>query len=107
MKRGANRSGKQLSEGTILSASRRHAHVLDDEHNIIPGTIASKAMDLTVGDRVSFSREEGRVFVEEILPRKNCLARSYRRQMRKIAANLDRLFVVTAVQPGLNTIFVD
>lgn len=107
MKRGANRSDRQLSEGTILSASRRHAHVLDDEQNVVRGTIASKAMDLSVGDRISFSREEGRVFVEEILPRKNCLARSYRRQVRRIAANLDRLFIVTAVQPGLNTIFVD
>ena len=45
--------------------------------------------------------------VDNVLPSKNCLSRSYREETIRIAANLDRLFIVAAASPLFNTTFID
>jgi len=58
-----------------------------------------------VGDWVAFRREAGAAVIELVLPRSSCLmrkssGRDYQAQV--IAANLDKIFIVTAVGRDLN-----
>ncbi|MBX7143126.1 MAG: ribosome small subunit-dependent GTPase A [Oligoflexia bacterium] len=94
-------------QATVVSASRRWVELLDGDGNFHSARSRSKALELVVGDKVLFEGAGERAIVTEILPAKNCIARSYREQSRRIAANLDRLFIVTAVGPLFNTYFVD
>ncbi len=98
-----------LREAVVISASRRHVLISADGHELLKGTCSSKALtDMTVGDRVLFSSSKpGEVFVESVLPRRNCISRSFSGKTRNLAANLDHLFIVAAVLPLFNTIFID
>lgn len=94
-------------EATVVSASRRHISLTPDFETIVYGTAASKALTVVAGDRVIFHQREGHPFVHSVLPRRNVVARSYRDEQRDIVANIDHLFVVSAVPPLFNTLFVD
>ncbi|NLO80089.1 MAG: ribosome small subunit-dependent GTPase A [Xanthomonadaceae bacterium] len=60
------------------------------------------------GDYVRFRDEAGGKVIEEILPRRNLLARpNYRGQLRPFAANVDLLVVVIAVQPPFERGLID
>lgn len=91
----------------VLSASRRHAFISPDKETVLKGTSAVKALDLTAGDQVTFEQRGQQYFITSILPRKNVIARSYQGQTRTVAVNLDRLFIVSAIFPLYNTIFID
>lgn len=86
--------------GRIISAHGRHYVV-----ELADGTVRQcyprgKKSGAAVGDRVSITlqgRDEGAL--DAILPRKNLLYRSDDMRSKQFAANVDRLFVVVAVQP--------
>jgi len=94
--------------GLVISATRRHVTLLvGTERRRVRGRLSSHARDVTVGDTVALSEEKGEAFVESILPHRNCLSRAYREKKKKLAANLDRVFIVTAAMPLFNPVFVD
>lgn len=60
------------------------------------------------GDYVRFSDYAGGKVIDEILPRRNLLARpNYRDQLRPFAANVDLLVIVMAVRPPLERSLID
>lgn len=95
------------TQGVVVGSSRRFVHLLDAAGNFVKAQASSRALDVVVGDQVVFAHRKGEAVVLEILPSKNALSRSYRDDTRKIAANLDQLFIVTAVGPLFNTFFID
>jgi ribosome biogenesis GTPase / thiamine phosphate phosphatase len=106
----ANRSlENQRSTGTIISLSRRFAHVRLDTpaDSPIRCHILNKFNHLTLGDRVVIEPEQEGYEVKGQLERKNCLLRSYFGKTKQIAANVDHLFIVTAPEPLFNTYFID
>ncbi|MBN8550593.1 MAG: ribosome small subunit-dependent GTPase A [Deltaproteobacteria bacterium] len=94
-------------QAVVVGSSRRFVHLLDKNGATIKAQSSSKAVDLTVGDSVIYGYRKEDPVVTEILPAKNYLARSYRDETKKIAANLDQLFIVTAVGQLFNTFFLD
>ena len=95
-------------EAIVISASRRHVILSPDGVELLKGTTSSKALDVTVGDKVLYAADgRGVVFIHALQPRKNCVSRSFHGTTRLIAANLDHLFIVAAVLPLFNTIFID
>lgn len=94
-------------QAVVIGSSRRFVHLLDADGKAIKAQSSSKALDITVGDAVLYAYRKDEAVVTEILPAKNYLARSYREETRKIAANLDQLFIVTAVGQLFNTFFLD
>ncbi|MEY4667746.1 MAG: small ribosomal subunit biosis GTPase RsgA [Pseudomonadota bacterium] len=92
--------------GQVLDVSRRHVSLLTSE-GIISGSIASRALDVVTGDRVEYEKRDGKVFVTGVVPSTRTLSRSYRGALKRMGANIDRLFVITAVGPTLNPITTD
>lgn len=104
-------SSSQLTntaEAVVVSSSRRFVHLLTSDGKTVRAQSSSRTLDVTTGDRVVFGlRKGGDAVVSEILEAKNYLSRSYRGETKKIAANLDQLFIVSAVGPLFNTYFID
>jgi ribosome biogenesis GTPase / thiamine phosphate phosphatase len=98
---------QESQAGIVIRLSRRTAHILSDQQETIAARMISKVKGLTVGDRVAFQKQGQETLIQTVLPRQNCLYRDYRNKTKEIAANLDRLFVVTAVKPLFNTSFID
>lgn len=94
-------------QAVVIGSSRRFVHLLDDAGRFIKAQSTSKTLDITVGDSILYGFRKGEAIVTDIIAAKNCLARSYRDETRKIAANLDQLFIVTAVGQLFNTFFID
>ena len=95
-------------QAIVVSASRRHAVLSPDGVTLIEATSAVKALDITVGDRVVYrAANDSKYFIHEIVPRRNCVSRSYRGETRAVVANVDHLFIVAAVLPLFNTLSID
>jgi putative ribosome biogenesis GTPase RsgA len=92
--------------GQILDVSRRHVSLLSSE-GIVSGTIASRALDVVTGDRVTYAKREGKVFVTDVIPSSRTLSRSYRGALKRMGANIDLLLVITAIGPTLNPATID
>lgn len=93
---------------TLLVASRHHVKFHDENKNMLKGVLASRKMHAVIGDKVEYSlTSENKALIEKILPRKNCFKRSYGKKIKKLAANLDQLFLVTAPKPLFNTSVID
>lgn len=92
--------------GQILDVSRRHVSLLTTE-GILSGTIASRALDVVTGDRVTYEKRDGKVFVTDVVPSTRNLSRSYRGTLKRMGANIDLLLVITAVGPTLNPVTID
>lgn len=100
------------SIGIVLTSSRRFAHLLDSSGAVILGTLASRKVEVAVGDYVEFqartvSADETSAEIIKIIDRKNLLKRSYERKTKLLAANLDMLFIVTAPPPLCNLLAID
>ena len=74
---------------------------------MLDALLAGRDFLACVGDRVRWRRSKNDVAVEEILPRDNCLTRSYDGKSKRLAANVDMLFVVTAPPPLFNPSVID
>ena len=97
-----------IREATVIRASRRNASLLTDDHLEFQARNGSKLPEVVVGDRVVCKEGEGgKWIIAEIKQRKHTLHRSYREKTKIIAANLDHLFLITAVGPLFNTAFID
>ncbi|MCI5064636.1 ribosome small subunit-dependent GTPase A [bacterium] len=95
------------ASGVVTSTTRRWIYFVDRYGASHQGTIATKALDITVGDRITFQRESDEYLISSHEERKNLLQRLYGKKTKLLCANIDLLFIVTAVgklfQPG----FVD
>ncbi len=91
----------------ILSASRRAALVLRESGAQENAHLSSHALDVAVGDRVELNTTGEKLVVSRRCEPTNVLMRSYFGQTRRIAANVDHLFIGAAVAPLFNTAFVD
>jgi ribosome biogenesis GTPase len=94
-------------EGQVLEVSRRHITLLSTSGEVVNGQVSSKALEVVTGDRVTFEIRDGQVFVTSVHPSERCLYRSYRGVLKRMGANIDRLFVITAVGETLNTVVID
>lgn len=90
----------------LLSLSRRYAYVWHDG-KITLGRFASNQSDYIIGDIVNCYKENNEFYVESFLERKNIFKRCYFNNIKNIACNIDRIFIVVSPRPMLNTFFVD
>lgn len=93
--------------GRVLDVSRRHVSLLTPEGKTLSGTIASRAIDVVTGDSAVFEVRDGKVFVTGVVPSTRTLSRSYRGDVKRMGANIDRLYVITAIGATLNPVVID
>lgn len=97
-----------LSEGLVVSHLGKGIAVEVGEQTVLCQTLR-KLDTVVVGDRVKLSMsssEQGRI--EELLPRRSVLQRPSRgEKIRPVAANLDTIFVVFAVEPVCDFLLLD
>lgn len=103
----ADRIGTEEGSGSVLEVSRRYVTVLNADGEVVTGTLSSRTMQLATGDRVSFETRSGQVFVTKVREASRRLFRSYRGAVRCMGANIDHLFVITAVGETLNPLAID
>ena len=92
-----------MPKALVVSASRRNIKVICQEIQREPFTIhiPKKIKSIIVGDFIELESTTPPYVINEVLPRKNCLLRSYREITKEIAANLDMLFIIAAMGPGV------
>ncbi|NBW41106.1 ribosome small subunit-dependent GTPase A [bacterium] len=90
--------------GFVTSTTRRKVFFIDRHGVERQGTVKTRALDITVGDRVQFSAEKEEYLIEGYAERKNCLKRRYGKKIKYLSSNIDLLVIVTAIgqlfQPG-------
>lgn len=91
----------------VQAVTRRKAFLVDDSGTVIEAQLRSSMQQLVCGDRVSIAEENGTYVVKEATERTNLLSRAYRDRSKLLAANIDMLFIVSAVKPQPNTAFID
>lgn len=94
-----------MSEGIIISASRRSVTLLADDGELLSLTLRTKALSAVVGDRVIYSPDKESI--EELLPRRNLLRRSLEGKEKILVSNVDHLFIVSSVGSLFQRDFVD
>jgi len=98
---------RESNFGRVIEVSRRHVTVLCDSGDILTGTLSSRAMLLATGDCVRFEERGGKIFVTSVYEATHCLFRSYRGVVRRMGANIDHLFVITAIGETLQPLAID
>lgn len=93
--------------GRVLDVSRRYVTLLTPSGATRSGTIAAKALDVVTGDIALFEERDGKIFVTGLVPSERTLSRSYRGNLKRMGANIDLLFVITAVGSTLNPVVID
>ncbi|MFI3188227.1 ribosome small subunit-dependent GTPase A [Crenothrix sp. D3] len=98
----------EVLEGLVISHLGQGIAV-EHEGNIILCQTLRRLDTVATGDRVLWTQsspDQGRI--EEILPRRSLLARPSRNdKVRPVAANIDTIFVVFAVEPSCDFLLVD
>jgi ribosome biogenesis GTPase len=90
---------KQL-QGTIVAAHGRH-YVADVEGRMLQVVTRGKKTNVAVGDVVHLKQtSEDQAVIEKIEERKTLLYRSDQYKSKLLAANVTRLFIVVATEPG-------
>jgi ribosome biogenesis GTPase len=86
--------------GTIIAAHGRH-YLADVEGRKIQCVTRGKKTNIAVGDVVNLKMtSEDQAVIESIAERKTLLYRSDQYKSKLLAANLTRLFIVVATEPG-------
>lgn len=98
---------KEDQEALVMSTSRRWVYFIQHDKCIKTATAPTSSLDITVGDRITVKKEKDEYKVLSIHDRENFLTRQYGKQVKRIAANLDRLYVVTAAGALFNTAFIN
>ena len=97
-----------LQEGQVIAHLGQGIAVEYNDKIILCQTLR-RLETVAVGDRVLWSLsspDQGRI--EEILPRRSCLTRPSRNgKTRPVAANIDTVFVVFAVEPHCDFLLID
>lgn len=92
--------------GFVVSTTRRQAIVaVDTEY--VDATVRNSVEEIVVGDLVSLEENQGSWFITEQPHRKNELSRALGEKKKVLAANLDMLYAVSAVEPPFNAVFID
>lgn len=100
---------KPLREGRVIVNFSRHALVEDDAGGRLDCQVRGRNLQAVCGDRVRF-RAQGSGFgvIEEVFPRRSVLARHDKtKALPPLAANVDRMFVVSAPVPTFQAFLVD
>jgi ribosome biogenesis GTPase / thiamine phosphate phosphatase len=97
----------QQDDALVVSASRRFVTLWCSGEGLLKGTVAHKALDVTVGDVVEYEIRHGQPFVVSIREGERVLLRSYRGKKRRIGANIDRLLIITAADATFNLSAID
>ena len=92
---------------TVVSVSRRYVSLLDGSGEFLKGTIASSAMHLVIGDLVRFTKKSDSILVTEVQDSQHNLYRSHRNSRKKMGANIDHLFVISAIGAVFNSESID
>lgn len=92
---------------SVIRSSRRWVTLRTDDGQVLEARSSSKAVDLTVGDRVVYEKQDSDYVVTEILPRRNCLERKNETRSRIFAANVDHLYIISAVGSLFSPTFID
>jgi ribosome biogenesis GTPase len=81
---------------------------LNEKNEALRARLTDDTEEATVGDLVEFEIEDEQHYrVTRILERHSFLSRTFGKATRRIAANIDHLFIVTAPEPLMNTEFMD
>lgn len=91
----------------VTAVSRRKAQVRSPDGKISEALLRSNAPEVVCGDLVHIDSSSETAVIESIKERKNLLSRSYRDRTKLLAANLSHLYIVSAVAPLFNTVFID
>ena len=92
--------------GVVVSTSRRSVDIIDEGRRVRATSVTS-VLHVAVGDNVTYLDKGESSSVVAVMPRKNCLTRTYGREERSIAANVDLVCAVVAMQPLFNPVFID
>lgn len=93
--------------GSVLEVSRRFVTILGSDRRVVTGTGSSKTLEVVAGDIVSFERRDGEIFVTAVEPSSRNLFRSTHGKLKKMGANIDALFVITASGATFNPVVID
>jgi len=112
-----NTENNSQQEGLVVSRFGNQADIEDENGNTFRCHIRRALQDLVSGDRVKWqeefsssteSQKKVKGVVTEILPRRSILKRPIRYEgIKPVAANLDRVFVVTAPEPPYSSRILD
>ena len=96
----------ELQEGLVIVSHSSEVVVEDLSGRLYTCRLRRKNERPVCGDRVEFNPLEH--CIEKVLPRRSALSRpdSYRR-IKPLAANIDRFFIVCAVEPGIDFGLID
>jgi len=100
-------SETKFEDTLVISSTRRNATVLIPPNTIIKARIGSKIDTVTIGDQVKLKYDQLKYFITSVSEPKNSLSRTIASKTKKIVNNLDRLLLVSAVEPLFNTAFND
>jgi ribosome biogenesis GTPase len=93
---------KNLLTGRVISHNGYLLTVKQENNNLIKCHFKNNLGDIVTGDYVSYSESHGKGIVQNVVNRKNILKRpnKYAKYKNKaIAANIDQIFIVIAVEP--------
>jgi len=93
---------KQSRRAVVTSIAGRDIQLYDQES--FQAKLPSRSMQLIVGDQVEVNADG---VVESIVPRRNTLMRTFGNLDKELAANLDQLFIVAAVDKLFNPVAID
>ena len=92
-----------MRTGVVTVVAGRTVTIYDGKEEF-EAKLRSRALKVLVGDRVSVAPD---LLVQEILPRKSTLMRTFGNEDREFAANIDLLIVVTALDKLFNSTAID
>lgn len=101
--------GEAINEersAVVSSTTRRFVDLIDGDKRV-RAISASSALHVAVGDNVTYVDKGEGSSVVAVMPRRNVLTRTYGREERVIAANIDLVCAVVAMQPLFNPVFID
>lgn len=92
-----------MTSGTIIAAFGRHFEVMDADHGVWRCVTRGKRTNFACGDRVDFKpTSEGEGVIQRAEPRESLLHRSDAFKEKLLAANVTRVFIVTATEPSFS-----
>lgn len=99
----------ETHSGTVIVNFRRHIIVEDESGAEVSCVLRGRQMKPVSGDRVRFSlTQQGEGVIESIEARETVIERyDNKRQRSALAANVDRVLVVAALEPTLETFTID
>ncbi|MCP3673447.1 MAG: small ribosomal subunit biogenesis GTPase RsgA [Gammaproteobacteria bacterium] len=109
----ANTTTAEIQNGLVVSRFGNQVEIMDEDGNVFRCHIRRSLQDIVSGDEVLWQEEfssnkKVKGVVTEIIERHSVLKRLIRYEgLKPIAANLDRVFVVTAPEPSYSNLIID